>query len=287
MSRSLKKIIFHRGNISNSTENTLESLNSDDIHKKLKSKISSNAKYIYEIDVINKCPFLIHHSPYENILDSINLDTQKEFIYEMDHEDIIKAKYYDNSKPIVLKELLEHCRKNKLKVCLDIKHVENYEDDIHEMIKLLNKYSDVIDSVLSFSIDLLLKLKTDLVGIRYGLFISESESESFKKSIIDDTYKYNFIYRITKRQIKSYLKNHFETLIEYFKPSVISIQKDLILHDYVYDSIITKFQENKLNEVYAWTFSQKEMRNEYIIDFLKTKNIIPIFDNNKIAIDFL
>lgn len=296
MSKSLKKIIFHRGNIWNAVENTIQSLNNKNIHEKLKSRLSSNVSYVYEIDVINKYPFMIHHSPYELLSKSINLNTNtnknEKYIYQLDHEDIINAKYYDDSKPIILEQLLEHCRRENLKVYLDIKHVKNHEDDIHDMIRLLNLYPDVIDCILSFSIELLSKLKANLIGIRHGLFIHETYIEKFEKFEIDDTFKFNFEYRLTKRQLKSYLKNYFETLIRHFNPKVLSIQKDLLVnddntpkYDSVYLPLFKEFKKDKSNEIYSWTFSQEDMRNDFMIDFLKTRNITPIFDNYPLLID--
>jgi hypothetical protein len=277
MNKLIKKIAFHRGNTWKSMENSFESLNNKNINRLI--NLHPTPEYIYELDVINKYPFIIHHSPNDKIKKSFTLKTNKDVIHELDLADIKYTRYKDNSKPMILKDLLEYSRENDLKLYLDIKHVVGYDNDIYRMIGLINAYPDVIECVLSFNINILEILKSDLINIKYGLFIYESDEERFDMLPIDYRKEYNFQYKITKQYIKSYLYSYYDTLIKYFKPTILSIEKDLIFNQNVYDDIIHNFQKNENNQIYCWTLSQKEMQDSYITNILAKRNIIPVFDN--------
>jgi glycerophosphoryl diester phosphodiesterase len=276
MNKLIKKIAFHRGNTWKSMENSFESLNNKNINRLI--NLHPTPEYIYELDVINKYPFIIHHSPNDKIKKSFTLKTNKDVIHELDLADIKYTRYKDNSKPMILKDLLEYSRENDLKLYLDIKHV-GYDNDIYRMIGLINAYPDVIECVLSFNINILEILKSDLINIKYGLFIYESDEERFDMLPIDYRKEYNFQYKMTKQYIKSYLYSYYDTLIKYFKPTILSIEKDLIFNQNVYDDIIHNFQKNENNQIYCWTLSQKEMQDSYITNILAKRNIIPVFDN--------
>jgi hypothetical protein len=277
MNKLIKKIAFHRGNTWKSMENSFESLNNKNINRLI--NLHPTPEYIYELDVINKYPFIIHHSPNDKIKKSFTLKTNKDVIHELDLADIKYTRYKDNSKPMILKDLLEYSRENDLKLYLDIKHVVGYDNDIYRMIGLINAYPDVIECVLSFNINILEILKSDLINIKYGLFIYESDEERFDMLPIDYRKEYNFQYKMTKQYIKSYLYSYYDTLIKYFKPTILSIEKDLIFNQNVYDDIIHNFQKNENNQIYCWTLSQKEMQDSYITNILAKRNIIPVFDN--------
>lgn len=264
----MNKLILHKGNTKEASDNSLESLCILDENTKHKLKVCNDI--IYEYDVIAKYPFIIYHDTHVNIKNIFETNIDK-FMYQLTKYDIYNLPEYNKQKIkhtlMCLDELLEIAKRKNIKLYLDIKSPYNnllpmskknkaiLHQDLLKMCELIGKY-DNIDCVISFTPCIekyMHNYFNNNTNIKLGVFINEEKL--FSK-------KLNYYYQKTK--------------LEKYKPLVISIEYKL-LQNKQYLTLINDYKDkcNNIN-VYTWTLHKDTDIN--IFNMLHLNNITPVID---------
>jgi len=271
----MNKIILHRGNTLLGVENSIEAMNPD--VSSLKNEGCEIPQIvIFEVDVIARSPYLIHHTTddiVENIFDFDIDGINKKHVWELTQEQIehCRHKTGKRSKPMILEELLELAKKNKYKLYLDVKvpdyqrtNMTNYiflYGEIHGMFDILNKYKkyDLIDCVVSFS---------TMASIMFKIYASIVFPSKFPV-MFKDTFNLNlgvFGHMYFKNVILN--KIYMYLLILIISPKIISYDINMIEKDI--SLIHPKYQ------CYVWTMHKSELSSKN--NFLVTHNLVPVID---------
>jgi hypothetical protein len=266
-------VIFHRGNTYKAVENSRESLDDDvgELNKYIDTPIKKS-DLIFEVDVVIKQPFLIHHNIDDYASDVfINPDSlidKKKKIWQLDDNDV--RKYCHKSKNnhlLILSDLLEIARSNKIKLYLDIKTLKcslfsciNNIKELYKLCDIIRLYEDVIDCIISFDIWASVLIKIMFVIKR----IKKIELGMFCLKICNIVWM--------NRTIMTFIKF-------LLNPSLISYEFNLIKNDNYYlgpNFNTTSANKNKLNLRYVWTIHKTDLRKH--ADFFNENCLIPVVD---------
>lgn len=269
-------VIFHRGNTYKAIENSRESLDDDvsELNKYIDTPIKKS-DLIFEVDVVIKQPFLIHHNiddcASDVFINPNSLIDKNKKIWQLDDDDI--KKYYHKSNNDcehnhlqILSDLLRTARSNRIKLYLDVKTLKcslfNCVNNIRELYKfcdMIRCYEDVIDCVVSFDIwaSLLIKIIFAIKRIKIDLGM-------FCLKICNMIWMNRIIMILVK-----FLLN----------PSLISYEFSLIKNDNYYlgpifDTI--SVNKNTQNLRYVWTIHKMDLRKNS--DFFSRNSLIPVVD---------
>lgn len=259
------RIVLHRGNTYNAVENSLDAMNTN-INN---SEITFGSDEVsLEIDVILKPPFVIHHTTTDIVKNvfrkaepnSTHFNSIKnKYVWELSELDISHVRHIkSNTKPMILKEVLEHAELNGYKLYLDIKvpdyFVKNYykyfllNEHTRIMMNIINSYHHVVTCVISFSFytSLIIKQLSDS-NIDRGVFYWNK-------------FNINFINRMYHR-----------TIIHLLKPTILSYSLETVQND---DQVLNNPNMNTTR--YIWTIHKTELPS--LNTFLQNNNLIPIVD---------
>jgi len=270
----MNKIILHRGNTLKGVENSYEAINPDISDLNTVGLNFDNTKIIFEVDVIAKYPFIIHHTP-DNIVEDVFIVTgndesiKKKQVWELTERQIKVLNHKSpntKSKPMILSELLDLAKKNQYKLYLDVKvptykwtNVLNYIKlfkDIYTMINLIRKYHDIIDCVLAFS-------PLALIIFRIYMMFNYKNNNAFDLGL--------FWYGRFKNTIINKLYLFFLYLI--VSPKVISYNLNMIKKDI---SHINLLESTNNVRFYTWSIHKSKLLSE--MQFLIKHKLTPVVD---------
>ncbi|VBB18800.1 putative phosphodiesterase [Yasminevirus sp. GU-2018] len=296
----MKRVALHRGNTFYGVENSLEALRPDltEVLRFTNETTFDDNDVVMEIDVILKPPFLIRHNTddkvsdayIENILPSDNVlsssrdqnwsfeNIRSKKPWELTEYDISRLKHLpkrgtiSESKPLILKEVLELAKQKKYRLYLDVKlpnytlnELSNYVTlyhDTKEMMRIIAEYAKygVIDCVVSFSFlaSVLIKFFNTVASstdkIRQGVFCWEVFGLHSRMSNVLNT-----IYMYFVRMI--------------IHPIVVSYSIRLVKR---YPHYLNMMGVTDIKNRYVWSIHKTKLGE--MTDFLDTNNLTAVVD---------